>query len=58
MRKLKTNVYTKLVPLNGAVRVEVLTQREYNENYEHNVWWSRVRDYLNKKLVHNFKIKK
>ena len=51
MKKLKTNIYTGLIPLNGAIRVEVLTQREYNEKYEHNVWWSRVRDYLKKKLL-------
>ena len=50
MKKLKTSIYTGLIPLNGAIRVEVLTQKEYNEKYEHNVWWNKVRDYLKNKI--------
>jgi hypothetical protein len=45
----KPRIYIEQIPMpNGATRIEVSTQREYNLKYERNTWWAKTKDYLKK----------
>lgn len=42
--KLKTGVYVcSQKGADGTVRIKVLNQRQYNNLYDMNVWWSNVK---------------
>jgi hypothetical protein len=47
MRKTNLYIEERKMP-DGAIRIEVSTQAEYNLKYESNTWWAKTKDYLKK----------
>ena len=48
----KPKIYIEQIRMpNGATRIEVSTQREYNLKYERNTWWAKTKELLRRKGI-------